>query len=530
MSFNGGYQSNTNLNDLYVVGDFPIDHSIGGFGIAQGLNDYTVITNTPVSQYRRGLLLELAFTQSNTGNVQVNVSGQGYRALKKPTPSGLVELEPGEINSTKIYLIVYDGSFFQLVNSLGGTGGTPVADASEELKGIAQIATNNDLNTGQNDSKFVTPLKLANYIAGKITGLWKDRGLMDCSTNPNYPAGTLGDAYTISGAGKIGGAGGQSVSARDVLYCKQTNAGGPEEATGSNWDILQANLEAASELIAGYVRLATTDELNAGESLVTAVSPKRLRDLLDGRISTETLAGLLQVATQTEVNAGLIDNKTVTPLKLSGVLKLSQLFVSGEGPGSVIAKAGANNVATGANALILSGQNNQASSGYSIAEGFYAAAALYNEHAKSGAAFYNVKGSSQCSVLNLSTIVLPGATGVVLTPDGLHAGENRWIVPANSVQQFKMQLSIVQNSGTLGAPGTAWTGVYEGAVRNRDGSVGWIGSAPVAKEVQQDPGFSPASGFNFTATEVVPYVNGITERNLHVSATVYITQTKFLLS
>ena len=67
MSFIGGYQSNVSLSDLNIVGDFPIDHSIGGFGIGLGQNEYTITLNTAITQYRQGLLLQIAFAEANTG-------------------------------------------------------------------------------------------------------------------------------------------------------------------------------------------------------------------------------------------------------------------------------------------------------------------------------------------------------------------------------------------------------------------------------------------------------------------------------
>ena len=46
----GGYQSDTDLQDINFVGDFPIEHSIGGFGTTTGSNNaYTVNLTTPLT-------------------------------------------------------------------------------------------------------------------------------------------------------------------------------------------------------------------------------------------------------------------------------------------------------------------------------------------------------------------------------------------------------------------------------------------------------------------------------------------------
>ena len=527
MSFIGGYQSNFNLSDLNVVGDFPIDHSLGGFGIGIGVNNYAITLNTAIAQYRQGLLLQVAFTEPNTGPVQVNVSNRGFKALKKPMPGGLQDLDAGDISNTKIYLLVYDGQNFQVAN-FGGGSALPVADANEDVKGIAQIATLPEVLAGVNNSKIVTPAKLAAYLADKITGLWKDKGLINCSGNPNYPPGLAGEAYTVSGAGKIGGAGGQNVGLRDVIYCNVTNPGGTEALVGNSWTILQANLEAATELIAGYVRLANVDEMNSGESMTTAVSPRRLKDLLDSRAANEALLGLIRVATQPEVNAGAIDTKAVTPLKLATLLNTLLRFQNGAGVGSVLPRIGEGNSATGLYAAVLGGQYNQASGAYSIADGLFAVAALFNEWAKASGAFFNTPGSSQYSILNLLVSVPPGGGSVPLTTDGNAPGAgNRWLIPNNCIQRFAIHFTITQNAGGVGSPGLTYTAIYEGAVRNQNGIVNWIANEPTLREVHQDVGFAPAFGFLFSPGEITMYLESMVERTLHVSATIHITQTKF---
>lgn len=47
---------------------------------------------------------------------------------------------------------------------------------------------------------------------------------------------------------------------------------------GSNWDVIQKNVEAATESVAGYVQLADDTETNAGLVDNKAVSPRRLSD------------------------------------------------------------------------------------------------------------------------------------------------------------------------------------------------------------------------------------------------------------
>ena len=69
------------------------------------------------------------------------------------------------------------------------------------------------------------------------------KGVIDASTNPNYPAGSAGHAYKISVAGKVGGASGKTVEAGDLIICNHdSSAAGDEAAVGANWDIFAANV------------------------------------------------------------------------------------------------------------------------------------------------------------------------------------------------------------------------------------------------------------------------------------------------
>jgi hypothetical protein len=76
-----------------------------------------------------------------------------------------------------------------------------------------------------------------------------------------------GDMYIFTDAGTATNFGNVVVQAGDfAIY------------DGTKWDIIQKNIEAASESVAGYVQLATDTETNAGTVNDKAVSPKRLDD------------------------------------------------------------------------------------------------------------------------------------------------------------------------------------------------------------------------------------------------------------
>lgn len=70
------------------------------------------------------------------------------------------------------------------------------------------------------------------------------KGVIDCSTNPNYPAADAGHTYKISVAGKIGWASGINVEVGDTAICSvDSTASGDQATVGANWYVVQVNLD-----------------------------------------------------------------------------------------------------------------------------------------------------------------------------------------------------------------------------------------------------------------------------------------------
>lgn len=92
------------------------------------------------------------------------------------------------------------------------------------------------------------------------------------------------------------------------------NLGNDPTSTGQ-WDLYQSTfLNAATEILAGIVELATQIETNAGLDDTKAITPLKLA----GRTATQSRAGIIEIPTQTETNTGVDDTRAITPLKLAG--------------------------------------------------------------------------------------------------------------------------------------------------------------------------------------------------------------------
>lgn len=105
--------------------------------------------------------------------------------------------------------------------------------------------------TANSDTRIPSQKAIKAYVDSIVTGGASDvmlfKGVIDCSANPNYPAGDAGHLYKVSVSGKIGGASGADVRAGDTLYCiTDGSASGDQAAVGANWNIAEENLTASS--------------------------------------------------------------------------------------------------------------------------------------------------------------------------------------------------------------------------------------------------------------------------------------------
>ena len=311
----GGYTSDVNFNNIHYVGDFPAENSLGGVGSTTGATDDYELALTPTltQPYRQGLLLQVKFNHPNTGNATLNVDGKGAAPIMKIIGSGtLVSVEPDDLNTITHYILLYDGTCFQVASGIAVEPG----NATENNAGIVRFSTTPESGDPDNNTTAVTPQKMIDYVSDKITGLWENKGVIDCSTNPDYPAGQSGDAYTVSVAGKVGGVTGVEVQAGNVIHCLNDNTGGDQATAGSDWNVMQAGMVQATEVIAGALKIATQGQTDAGTDDTSAITALKLMTYLSNKNATEALKGLIQIATQAMVNAGTDDQQAVTPLKL----------------------------------------------------------------------------------------------------------------------------------------------------------------------------------------------------------------------
>lgn len=112
---------------------------------------------------------------------------------------------------------------------------------------LADLDTDGTLSANS-DTKIPSQKAVKTYadqlIAANDAMVFK--GVIDASSNPNYPAADRGHTYKISVAGKIGGASGINVEVGDLIICiTDGSASGNQATVGANWVITQTNLDGA---------------------------------------------------------------------------------------------------------------------------------------------------------------------------------------------------------------------------------------------------------------------------------------------
>jgi hypothetical protein len=125
-------------------------------GTAGGTADAITLTPTPaISAYAAGQVFRFVSSGANTGAVTLAVSGLATKDVQSPAGSAL---SAGNIVASGMYEAAYDGTAFRL----------SVGSATEASPGTAELATQSETNTGTDDARIVTPLKLTARFTATI--------------------------------------------------------------------------------------------------------------------------------------------------------------------------------------------------------------------------------------------------------------------------------------------------------------------------------------------------------------------------
>jgi hypothetical protein len=214
--------------------------------------------NKPISTATQTALNGKEDVSNKSTDVNLGTSDTLYptqNAVKTYVDSHIVSV-PDATSSVK--------GIVKLTGDLGGTADSPtvpgLSSKQDSLgftpENIANKST--DINLGTSDTLYPTQNAVKTYtdnILGNANALIY-KGVIDCSTNPNYPSANAGELYVISVAGKIGGVSGNTVEVGDMLICNTDGTASGNQATvGTYWNAIQKNIE-------GYVLGAASSTNN----------------------------------------------------------------------------------------------------------------------------------------------------------------------------------------------------------------------------------------------------------------------------
>lgn len=173
--------------------------------------------------------------------------------------------------------VVTNSSTHTLTNKTFDANGTGNSISNIETADLASGVLNTSTTlTGASNTQIPSALAVKTYIDNSFGAVdaFVYKGGIDASTNPNYPAASAGDVYKITVAGKIGGASGPDVQIGDTLYCTvDASAAGNHATVGTNWTIVQANVDRATDTTLGLAEYATQAEAEAKTSALVALTP-----------------------------------------------------------------------------------------------------------------------------------------------------------------------------------------------------------------------------------------------------------------
>jgi hypothetical protein len=184
------------------------------------------------------------------GGAAASGSGGLARVTAPTLTNAVVGTQAGNDNSTKAASTAYADA--KVANDL--TSSTSIAPSKTAVNTAfalkADLASPTFTGTpsaptaaaATSTTQIATTAMVQAAIDAKVAGLMDIKGSVNCTANPNYPAASVGDAYIVTGTGRIGGASGKLVDVGDWAIATADNAGGAEASVGTSWAIVEHNI------------------------------------------------------------------------------------------------------------------------------------------------------------------------------------------------------------------------------------------------------------------------------------------------
>jgi len=144
------------------------------YGVTTGAANTYAVTITDFPGYSDGISVYLKINVNNSGASTLNVNGLGAIDIKKDSSTNL---ELDDLVADRTYKLVYhDSTFFML----------DTKKASHNSRGLIELATQGQVDTGTDTTRAVTPATLAGKVATTTA-----QGITQLATQAEVDAGTV---------------------------------------------------------------------------------------------------------------------------------------------------------------------------------------------------------------------------------------------------------------------------------------------------------------------------------------------------
>jgi hypothetical protein len=149
----GSGNARTKVSNIGQIQDSSFTYA----GTSSGTNTITASVTPAITAYVAGQRFSFLAGGSNSGAATLNINGLGAKTIQKRGAA----LASGDITAGNIVVVEYDGTQFQMISP--ATAATP-SDASTTVKGIVELATDAELQTGTDATRAITPSNVLNSL------------------------------------------------------------------------------------------------------------------------------------------------------------------------------------------------------------------------------------------------------------------------------------------------------------------------------------------------------------------------------
>lgn len=251
-----------------LVGQGYYDTVIGKVGFYSAASTWIYVAVTTANAITRASI-------AGASNELIVAAGAD-RSAQAYTTAGIVKIAAGIVAAAIAGTdYISPAGAETITNKIINATSNTISNLTVAMFAAGVIDTDTTL-TANSDTKIATQKAVKAYIDNKVVNGVNVMGVIDCSANPNYPAAAKGDLYKISVGGRIGGVSGTVVTAGDSILAIVAGIAGTEVAVGANWELIQANVDAATTSTQGLTTYTTLAEAEAKSLSSKSVTPAAL--------------------------------------------------------------------------------------------------------------------------------------------------------------------------------------------------------------------------------------------------------------